>query len=288
MIIDGKSIAEKTKNNLKDEVLKLKSKGIVPKLAVVLVGENSASKIYVRNKKRACEEVGIYSEEFNLPENTSEEELIDLIEKLNSNSDINGILVQLPLPFHISETKIAETINPLKDVDVFNPINTGKLLAGYADLIPCTPKGIIEILDHEKINLKGKHCVIIGRSNIVGKPLALLMLQKDATVTICHSKTKNLDEICKSADIIVAAVGKPKFITKNMVKKGCVIVDVGINRNKNGTICGDVDFDEVKNMVSRITPVPGGVGPMTIAMLLKNTLITTKIQNNIEIKKGDV
>ena len=288
MIIDGKSIAEKTKNDLNNEILGLKSKGIVPTLAVVVVGENSASKIYVRNKKRACEEVGIYSEEFNLPENTSEQELIDLIEKLNSNSDINGILVQLPLPFHINETKIAETIDSSKDIDVFNPLNTGKLFSGNADLIPCTPKGIVELLDHEKINLKGKHCVVIGRSNIVGKPIAMLMLQKDATVTICHSKTKNLDKICKTADIIVAAVGKPKFITKNMVKKDCVIIDVGINRNKNGTICGDIDFEEVKDIASYITPVPGGVGPMTIAMLLKNTLITTKMQNNINNKKGEV
>ena len=288
MIIDGKSIAEKTKNDLKDKVLELKSKGINPKLAVIAVGENSASKIYVRNKKRACDEIGIYSEEFSLPENTSEEELIDLIEKLNSNAYINGILVQLPLPLHINETKIAEAINPLKDVDVFNPLNTGKLLSGNADLIPCTPKGIIELLEHEKIPLKGKHCVVIGRSNIVGKPISLLMLQKDATVTICHSKTKNLDKICKTADIIIAAIGKPKFITKNMITKGCVIIDVGINRNKDGTICGDVDFEEVKEIASYITPVPGGVGPMTIAMLLKNTLITTKIQNNIDNKKGEI
>lgn len=288
MIIDGKTIAEKIKNNLKGEVLELKLKGITPKLAVIQVGENSASKIYVRNKKRACEEIGIYSEEFDLPENTSEDELIDLIEKLNFNSDINGILVQLPLPLHISEKKIAEAVTPIKDVDVFNPVNTGKLLSGNADLIPCTPKGIAEIFDYEKISLKGKHCVIIGRSNIVGKPLAMLMLQKDATVTICHSKTKNLEKICKNADIIIAAVGKPKFITKNMVKNGCVIIDVGINRNKDGTICGDADFDEVKDIASYITPVPGGVGPMTIAMLLENTIITTKMQNNIDIKKGEI
>ena len=288
MIIDGKTIAEKIKNDLKTEILELKSKGIIPTLAVVLVGENSASKIYVRNKKKACEEIGIYSEEFNLPENTSEDELIDLIEKLNSNSDINGILVQLPLPLHISEIKIAEAVNPIKDVDVFNPVNTGKLLSGNADLIPCTPKGIAELFDYEKISLKGKHCVIIGRSNIVGKPLAMLMLQKDATVTICHSKTKNLEKICQNADIIIAAIGKPKFITKNMVKNGCVIIDVGINRNKDGTICGDADFEEVKNIASYITPVPGGVGPMTIAMLLENTIITTKMQNNIDIKKGEI
>lgn len=288
MIIDGKTIAEKIKNNLKGEVLELKIKGIIPKLAVIQVGENSASKIYVRNKKKACEEIGIYSEEFNLPENTSEDELVDLIEKLNSNSDINGILVQLPLPLHINEKRIAEAIDPLKDVDVFNSINTGKLLSGNADLIPCTPKGIAELFDYEKISLKGKHCVIIGRSNIVGKPLAMLMLQKDATVTICHSKTKNLEKICQNADIIIAAIGKPKFITKNMVKNGCVIIDVGINRNKDGTICGDADFEEVKDIASYITPVPGGVGPMTIAMLLENTIITTKMQNNIDIKKGEI
>ena len=287
MIIDGKTIAEKIKNNLKSEVLKLKSKGITPKLAVIQVGENSASKIYVRNKKGACEEIGIYSEEFDLPENTSENELIDLIKKLNFNSDINGILVQLPLPLHINEKRIAEAIDPLKDVDVFNPVNTGRLISGDTTLIPCTPKGIAKLFDYEKISLKGKHCVVIGRSNIVGKPLAMLMLQKDATVTICHSKTKNLEKICQNADIIIAAVGKPKFITKNMVKNGCLIIDVGINRNKDGTICGDVNFDEVKNIASYITPVPGGVGPMTIAMLLENTLITTKMQNNIDIKKGE-
>ncbi len=283
MIIDGKKISKKIKMQIKDEVIKLKKQGITPELAVIMVGDNPASKIYVNNKKRACEETGIYSKEYFLPENTPQKELVDLIGKLNLDPKINGILVQLPLPHHIDEQKIAKNITPEKDVDAFNPVNIGKLIIGNAKLLPCTPAGIMEILNHEKIFVTGKNCVIIGRSNIVGKPVALLLLQKDATVTICHSKTKNLSEICKNADIIISAVGKPCFITENMVKKNVVVIDVGITRKKDDTICGDVDFENVAPLASHITPVPGGVGPMTIAMLMKNTLIATKLQNNLKI-----
>ncbi len=281
MIIDGKSIAEEIKAQIKNEASKLKNRGITPGLAVIMVGEDPASKIYVNNKKKACEETGIYSQEYFLSQNTSQEELINLIEKLNLNHDINGILVQLPLPPSIDENAVAESIDPKKDVDVFNPANTGKVMIGNAKLLPCTPAGIIEILDHEKISVDGKNCVVVGRSNIVGKPTALLLLQKNGTVTVCHSKTKNLKEICQNADIIISAVGKPCFITKDMVKKEAVVIDVGINRRQDGTICGDVDFENVAPLASYITPVPGGVGPMTISMLMKNTLIAAKLQNNI-------
>lgn len=281
MIIDGKSIAEKIKNKVKNEVTELKKQGITPGLAVILIGEDPASKIYVNNKKKSCEEIGIYSEQYFLSKSTSQEDLINLIKKLNSNSSINGILTQLPLPPHIDEQKIAECISPQKDVDVFNSINIGKIMIGNAKLLPCTPAGIMEILEYEKISVDGKNCVVIGRSNIVGKPTALLLLQKNGTVTICHSKTKNLKEICQKADIVISAIGKPCFITKDMVKKGAVLIDVGINRKSDGTICGDIDFENVAPFASYITPVPGGVGPMTIAMLMKNTLIATKLQNNI-------
>lgn len=279
MIIDGRLIAQNIKDDLKKEVENLKSKEINPGLAVILVGEDSASKIYVKNKKKCCDELGILSEEFCFPENTSEKEILDLIKKLNKNKKINGILVQLPLPPHINQKNITESILPEKDVDAFHSSTVGNLLTGHAKLLPCTPAGIIEIFRRENISLTGKHCVIIGRSNIVGKPLAFMMLNEDATVTICHSKTKNLADICKNSDVIVCAVGKAKFLNKNMIKKGAVIIDVGINRDENGKIFGDVDFDDVKNIASAITPVPGGVGPMTIAMLMKNTITATKIQN---------
>ncbi len=281
MIIDGKSIATEIKNQIKNDVTELKNQNITPGLAVIMVGENPASKIYVSNKKKACEETGIYSEEYFLSKNTTQEDLINLIRKLNFNKSINGILVQLPLPSHIDKFAVAECIEPKKDVDVFSSENIGKIMIGNAELLPCTPAGIIEILDHEKILVDGKNCVVIGRSNIVGKPTALLLLQKNATVTICHSKTKNLKEICQNADIIISAVGRPCFVTKDMVKKEAVIIDVGINRKSDGTICGDVDFENVAPLASYITPVPGGVGPLTIAMLMKNTLIATKHQNNI-------
>ncbi len=279
MIIDGRLIAQNIKNNLKKEVENLKLKGINPGLAVVLVGEDSASKIYVKNKKKCCDELGIFSEEFYFPEDTSEKEILNLIEKLNQDKKINGILVQLPLPSHINQKNITESILPEKDVDAFHSSTIGNLLTNHAELLPCTPAGIIEIFHRENISLTGKHCVIIGRSNIVGKPLAFMLINEDATVTVCHSKTKNLSEICKNADIIICAVGKAKFLKRNMIKEGAVIIDVGINRDKNGKICGDVDFDDVKNIASAITPVPGGVGPMTIAMLMKNTITATKIQN---------
>ncbi len=279
MIIDGRLIAQNIKSDLKKEIENLKLKGINPGLAVILVGEDSASKVYVRNKKKCCDELGIFSKEFCFPENTSEKEILDLIEKLNHDEKINGILVQLPLPSHINQKVITESILPEKDVDAFHSSTIGNLLTNHTKLLPCTPAGIIEIFHRENISLTGKHCVVIGRSNIVGKPLAFMLINEDATVTICHSKTKNLSEICKSADIIICAVGKAKFLNRNMIKKGAVIIDVGINRDENGKICGDVDFDDVKNIASAITPVPGGVGPMTIAMLMKNTITATKIQN---------
>lgn len=279
MIIDGRLIAQNIKSDLKKEIESLNLKGINPGLAVILVGEDSASKVYVRNKKKCCDELGIFSKEFYFPENTPEKEILDLIENLNQDKKINGILVQLPLPSHINQKNITESILPEKDVDAFHSSTIGNLLTNHTKLLPCTPAGIIEIFHREDISLAEKHCVVIGRSNIVGKPLAFMLINEDATVTVCHSKTKNLSEICKSADIIICAVGKEKFLNRNMIKKGAVIIDVGINRNENGKICGDVDFDDVKNIASAITPVPGGVGPMTIAMLMKNTITATKIQN---------
>lgn len=281
MIIDGKNIAQKIKTQIKNEITELKNQGITPGLAVILVGEDSASKIYVNNKKKDCEETGINSKVYFLPESTTQEELIDLIEKLNSDKSMNGILVQLPLPLHIDERIIAECIDPQKDVDVFNPVNVGKIMIGSATLLPCTPAGIMEILDHEKISVDGKNCVVIGRSNIVGKPTALLLLQKNATVTICHSRTKNLKEICQNADVVVSAVGKPCFITRDMIKNKAVVIDVGINRKKDGKVCGDVDFENVAPIASYITPVPGGVGLMTRAMLMKNTLTAARFQNSL-------
>lgn len=280
-IINGKEISDKLREKLKKEVAKLKNEqNLQPSLAVIIVGDDPASKIYVRNKKRACEEIGIKSYEFALPANTSENELLNLIDTLNKRYDVNGILVQMPLPAHINEKTIIEHINPMKDVDAFHEVNVGKIMTGNFKFLPCTPAGIIYLLDETGIKISGKHCVIIGRSNIVGKPLAMLMLHRDATVTICHSKTQNLTEICKTADILMAAVGKANFVTRNMVKPGAVVIDVGINRCENGKLCGDVDFENVKNVASYITPVPGGVGPMTISMLMKNTLTAALLQKN--------
>ena len=278
-IINGKEISDKFLKKLKKEVCNLKTElNLQPALAVIIVGDDPASKIYVRNKKRACEEIGIKSIEFALPTNTSENELLNLIDALNKRPDVNGILVQMPLPPHINEKIIIAHINPIKDVDAFHETNVGKIMIGNFKFLPCTPAGIIHLLDESNIEISSKHCVIIGRSNIVGKPLAMLMLHRDATVTICHSKTKNLTEICKTADILSAAVGKVNFVTSNMVKPGAVVVDVGINRCENGKICGDVDFEHVKNIASYITPVPGGVGPMTISMLMKNTITAALMQ----------
>ena len=279
-IIDGKVISASLKERVKTEVSALKEKGITVGLAVIIVGEDPASKVYVSNKKKACENLGIISEEYALPESTTNEELLALIDELNSKPSINGILCQLPLPSHLDEKLIINSIDPEKDVDAFHPFNVGKIMIGDFDFLPCTPAGVMEMLKYENIEVEGKNCVVIGRSNIVGKPMNMLLLHQNGTVTVCHSKTKNLKEICKNADILVAAVGRPKFVTEDMVKEGAVVIDVGINR-VDGKLCGDVDFENVKNKVSAITPVPGGVGPMTIAMLMQNTLTAAKKQNNL-------
>ena len=272
-LIDGKLVSEKIRGEIKVSVDKLREKNsTVPGLAAVLVGEDGPSQIYVRNKRKACENVGIYSEEHKMPENTSEDELLKLIDKLNNQENINGILIQLPLPKHINETKILNSVNPDKDVDGFHPVNAGNLFEGKPSYIACTPHGIIKMLEHYELDIEGKNAVVLGRSNIVGKPAAILLLQKNATVTVCHSRTKNIEEILKNADIIVAAIGRAKYVTKSMVKKDAIVIDVGINRLETGKLVGDVDFDEVHDIASMITPVPGGVGPMTITMLLWNTL----------------
>ena len=279
-IIDGKIISASVKERVKAEVSALKEKGITVGLAVIIVGEDPASKVYVSNKKKACENLGIISEEYALPESTTNEELLALIEELNSKPSINGILCQLPLPRHLDEKLIINSIDPEKDVDAFHPFNVGKIMIGDFDFLPCTPAGVMEMLKYENIEVEGKTCVVIGRSNIVGKPMNMLLLHQNGTGTVWHSKTKNLKEVCKNADILVAAVGRPKFVTEDMVKEGAVVIDVGINR-VDGKLCGDVDFENVKNKASAITPVPGGVGPMTIAMLMQNTLTAAKKQNNL-------
>ena len=279
-IINGKEISAAVKERIKNEVEALKVKGINVGLAVILVGENPASKVYVANKKKACEELGIKSFEFKLPEQTTEEELISLIKKLNEDSEVNGILCQLPLPAHLDESTVINTIIPEKDVDAFHPVNVGKIMIGDFDFLPCTPAGIMEMLAYMNIDVCGKECVVIGRSNIVGKPMAMLLLHKNATVTVCHSKTKDLKAVTSRADVLVSAVGRAGFVTADMVKEGAVVIDVGMNRNAENKLCGDVDFDGVKEKCSAITPVPGGVGPMTIAMLMQNTLTAAKKQNN--------
>ncbi len=280
MIINGKEVSAAVRERIRAEVSSFcTASGKQPGLAVVIVGEDPASQVYVRNKKRGCEEVGIYSEEYALPTETTEQELLSLIEKLNKDPKINGILVQLPLPKHLNEEKVLLAIDPLKDVDAFHPQNVGKIMIGNFSFLPCTPAGVMELLKFYNIEIAGKHCVIIGRSNIVGKPQAMLMLKENATVTICHSKTKDLAKLTSSADIVVAAVGKPRFVSADMVKEGAVVIDVGINRMDDGKLCGDVDFAAVESKASYITPVPGGVGPMTITMLLQNTLTAAKEQN---------
>ena len=271
IILDGKKIAQEIQKELSLKVKGLKEKGVTPGVAVIRVGEDPSSLIYIRNKKKKAEEVGIHFEEHTLKENTSQDELVELIEELNSNSRIDGIVLQLPLPSHLDEKKILERISPDKDVDGFHPLNIGRLLKGVSFFVSATPKGIIELLDRYQIPLEGKRAVVVGRSDIVGKPLALLLLARDATVTICHSKTKDFSSITKEGDILVVAIGKPEFIKEGMVKKGSVVIDVGINRIGN-KIVGDVDFEKVRGKASYITPVPGGVGPMTIIMLLKNVL----------------
>ncbi len=276
-IIDGKLVSQHVRDEVADGVERLKGEtGVAAGLAAVLVGDDPASEIYVRNKRKACTEVGMYSEEHRLPGETTEEELLSLVEKLNGDENIHGILVQLPLPSHISETKILRAVSPLKDVDGFHPYNVGLLVEGRPTFISCTPHGIIKMLDFYKIGIEGKEAVVVGRSNIVGKPVSMLLLHRHATVTICHSRTKPLDEVTRRADILVAAIGRADFITGDMVKEGAVVIDVGINRNKDGKLTGDVDFEGVSKKASYITPVPGGVGPMTIAMLLWNTLESAK------------
>ena len=271
-IIDGKKISQEIKDELREQVAKLKKQGTNVSLAVIQVGNDPASSVYVRNKKLACEYIGIQSLSYELPEETSEEELVGLVQKLNEDPTVNGILVQLPVPEHINADKIIQTISPDKDVDGFHPQNVGKLVIGEKGFVSCTPAGIIQLLKRSGIEITGKHCVVIGRSNIVGKPMALLMLRENATVTVAHSKTHNLKEICQNADILIVAIGKPQFITADYVKDGAVVIDVGIHRDENNKLCGDVKYDEVAPKASAITPVPGGVGPMTIAMLMHNCL----------------
>ncbi len=282
-IIDGKKVSAEVKERVRQQTLQLKNDyNITPGLAVVIVGDDPASRVYVNNKKKACEVVGFKSEEYALPAKTTQEELLDLVKTLNTKEDINGILVQLPLPKHLDDKAVIEAIDPKKDVDAFHAVNVGKIMLGEYDFLPCTPAGVMEMLHSYDIPVEGKECVVIGRSNIVGKPMGMLLLHENGTVTICHSRTKNLAEVCRRADILVAAVGIPKFVKADMVKDGAVVIDVGMDRDENGKLCGDVDFENVKDKCSFITPVPGGVGPITISTLMKNTLKACKLQNNIE------
>ena len=277
-ILDGKLVSQRIKNELKEKVADMKEKGVSVGLAVVIVGDDPASRIYVNSKKKACEEIGIYSEEHALPKATSEQELLALVDKLNHDDKIDGILVQLPLPPHIDEKKIINAIDPKKDVDAFHPVNVGKIMIGDFDFLPCTPAGVMELIAESGIEISGKNCVVIGRSNIVGKPQAMLLLHKNGTVTICHSKTKNLKEIVKNADIVVAAVGVPQMVTGDMIKEGAVVIDVGMNRLENRKLVGDVNFEECEKKAAAITPVPGGGGPLTIAMLMKNTVKAAELK----------
>ncbi len=274
-IIDGKAVSQSVKERVRDEIAE---KGLKIGLAVIIVGNNQASRVYVNNKKKACEFCGITSYEYALPEETTEEQLLELVETCNADKNINGILVQLPLPSQINEKTVIEHIDPNKDVDAFHAVNVGKIMIGEYSFLPCTPAGIMELIHSTGTEVSGKECVVIGRSNIVGKPMGMLLLHENGTVTICHSKTKNLAEVCRRADILVAAVGKAGFVTSDMVKEGAVVIDVGMNRNAEGKLCGDVDFENVAPKCSYITSVPGGVGPMTIAMLMENTLRAKKLQ----------
>ncbi len=281
IVISGKEVSAKVRADVKKECDELKAKGIAPGLAVIIVGDDPASRVYVNNKKKACADVGFVSEEYALPAETTQEELMALIDKLNSRPEINGILCQLPLPKHLDEKAVINAISPIKDVDAFHPSNVGRIMIGDYHFLPCTPAGVMELIHYAGIDVSGKSCVVIGRSNIVGKPMAMLLMHENGTVTVCHTKTKNTAELCRSADIIIASVGRPKFLTADMVKEGAVVIDVGINRDENGKLCGDVDYEPVAAKASYITPVPGGVGPMTIAMLMKNTLMAAKIQNGL-------
>jgi len=280
-LINGKEISSQMKETLKGNVAELIQKGVTPGLAVVLVGNNSASRTYVNSKHKACNAIGVYSEVIELPENVTEEELLKVVNQLNHEDKIHGILVQLPLPKHISEVKVIETISPLKDVDGFHPINIGRMMTGQDALLPCTPFGILKMIQTTGISITGKHVVVIGRSNIVGKPVGQLFLNENATVTYTHSRSKNITELTKQADILIVAIGVAKFVTAEYVKDGAIVIDVGMNRDENGKLCGDVNFDEVKEVAGHITPVPGGVGPMTITMLLHNTVKAAKVIANI-------
>lgn len=282
-IIDGKAVSAAVKQEVADEAAKLRDeKGLKVGLAVVIVGNDSASRVYVNNKKKACEAVGFQSFEYALDENTTQEQLLDLVNVLNRDDRVNGILVQLPLPKHIDEKAVINAISPEKDVDAFHPENVGKIMIGEYSFLPCTPAGVMRLIESTGVDISGKKCVVVGRSNIVGKPQAMLLLQKNGTVTICHSRTQNLKEECRAADILVVAIGKAKFVTGDMIKEGAVVIDVGMDRDENGKLCGDVDFKSAEKVAGYITPVPGGVGPMTIAMLMKNTLTAAKQQAGLE------
>lgn len=277
-LIDGKIISEHIKQQVISQVNEIKEKGVEPCLAVIIVGDDFASRTYVNNKKKTCDYVGIKSLEFALPAETTQEELLELVEKLNKDDSVNGILCQLPIPKHIDEKVILNAISPEKDVDAFHPVNAGHIMIGDCTLKPCTPAGIMEMLKYEGVEIEGKNCVVVGRSNIVGKPMAMLLINAGGTVTVCNSKTKNLADVTRNADILVVAVGKAKFVTADMVKEGAVVIDVGMDRDENGNRCGDVDFDSVKEKASHLTPVPGGVGLMTVAMLMQNTVTAAKTQ----------
>lgn len=282
-IIDGKAVSKAVKEKVKTECEQLKAQGITPGLAVIIIGEDPASQVYVRNKEKACEECGFYSVKYALPAQTTQQELNDLVKKLNKDPNINGILCQLPLPSHLDDREVINLIDPIKDVDAFHPVNVGAIMIGDYNFLPCTPAGVMELIHSTGVDVAGKKAVVMGRSNIVGKPMAMLLLHENATVEVTHSRTQNLSDITKSADILVAAIGKAKFVKADMVKPGAVVIDVGMDRDENGKLCGDVDFEDVKDKCSYITPVPGGVGPMTISMLMKNTLTAAKIQNNIAL-----
>lgn len=281
-IIDGKAVSKQVRERVAAETEQLKRNGVTPGLAVIIVGDDPASQVYVKNKEKACEEVGFYSEKFALPANTTQEELNSLVEELNGRPEISGILCQLPLPLHLDDKEVINRIDPIKDVDAFHPVNVGAIMIGDYNFLPCTPAGVMELIHSTGVEISGKKAVVIGRSNIVGKPQAMLLLHENATVEITHSKTVDLKSVTSQADILVAAIGKAKFVKADMVKEGAVVIDVGMNRDENGKLCGDVDYEDVKDKCSFITPVPGGVGPMTISMLMQNTLTAAKIQNNIK------
>lgn len=280
-LIDGKVVSLQVKQQVKQECDKLKTKGVTPGLAVIIVGDDPASQVYVRNKEKACEECGFYSVKYALDADTTQSELNALIDKLNKDEKINGILCQLPLPKHLDDKEVINRIDPIKDVDAFHPVNVGAIMIGDYNFLPCTPAGVMELIHSTGVDVTGKKAVVIGRSNIVGKPMAMLLLHENATVEITHSKTLDLKSITKEADILVAAIGRAKFVTADMVKNGAIVIDVGMNRDENGKLCGDVDFENVKDKCSFITPVPGGVGPMTISMLMRNTLTAAKLQNGL-------